>query len=208
VELTIEEHAEAHRELYEKHGRWQDKVAWLSLAGKIGHEERLFEIARNSNLGNPTNYKHDPEMIEYLREIKMGDKNPMYGKAAPNRGVKRPGVGGRKKGSGWSEQERQERMTAREKHGYEYLKDSERARKISEATKGRTGSATGKTWFTNGDIETYAVECPEGFRAGRKPGRKSNKKGMRWYNDGTANKQFRDGEVPEGFTRGRISKKR
>lgn len=32
VELTVEEHAEAHRLLYEQHGRWQDYVAWQGLA--------------------------------------------------------------------------------------------------------------------------------------------------------------------------------
>lgn len=34
--LTIEEHAEAHRILYEKYGRWQDKLAWQMLSGQIG----------------------------------------------------------------------------------------------------------------------------------------------------------------------------
>ena len=33
VELTIEEHAEAHRVLYETHGCWQDRLAWLGLSG-------------------------------------------------------------------------------------------------------------------------------------------------------------------------------
>ena len=32
VELTPEEHAEAHRKLYEEHGYWQDYVAWQGLA--------------------------------------------------------------------------------------------------------------------------------------------------------------------------------
>lgn len=44
IELTVEEHAEAHRILYEQYGRWQDKVAWLSLSGMIGNEEVLKEI--------------------------------------------------------------------------------------------------------------------------------------------------------------------
>lgn len=39
VLLTIEEHAEAHRLLYEKHGRWQDRVAWEGLSKRIGKEE-------------------------------------------------------------------------------------------------------------------------------------------------------------------------
>lgn len=32
VELTVEEHAEAHRKLYEEQGHWQDYVAWQGLA--------------------------------------------------------------------------------------------------------------------------------------------------------------------------------
>lgn len=32
VELTVEQHAEAHRLLYEQYGNWQDYVAWQGLA--------------------------------------------------------------------------------------------------------------------------------------------------------------------------------
>jgi hypothetical protein len=32
IELTPAEHAEAHKKLYEEHGRWQDYVAWQGLA--------------------------------------------------------------------------------------------------------------------------------------------------------------------------------
>lgn len=41
---------------------------------------------------------------------------------------------------------------------------------ISESLKGRKGSSTGKHWFNNGEIETYAIECPEGFTKGRLKG--------------------------------------
>lgn len=47
VELTIEEHAEAHRVLYETHGRWEDRTAWLGLAKLIGKEEILKEVLKN-----------------------------------------------------------------------------------------------------------------------------------------------------------------
>lgn len=54
VELTIEEHAEAHRLLYEQHGRWQDRVAWQGLAGLVGHDEILKEMnAARRGAGHP-----------------------------------------------------------------------------------------------------------------------------------------------------------
>jgi hypothetical protein len=43
IELTIEEHAEAHRLLYEQYGKQEDKIAWMGLAGYIGKEEIIKE---------------------------------------------------------------------------------------------------------------------------------------------------------------------
>ena len=71
IELTIEEHAEAHRLLYETYGRWQDRVAWLSLSGIMLEEERIYEILKNSN---PGGYKHTAEAIKKLSEMRMGEK--------------------------------------------------------------------------------------------------------------------------------------
>jgi hypothetical protein len=146
-------------------------------------------------------------IAELQRETKLGDKNPMYEKPAPNRGVKRPGIGGRKPGTKWSEYEREQKMTQRSADGYyEYLKSPERAKKISQSTKGRTGSATGKTWFNDGKTETYAEQCPVGYSKGRFF-RIGSKKGLLWFNNGEINKQYRDSEQPEGFNRGRLAKK-
>src|SRR4051812_14269327 len=44
--LTIADHAEAHRKLYEQHGFWQDKLAWLGLSGAISKQEAA-RIARS-----------------------------------------------------------------------------------------------------------------------------------------------------------------
>ena len=53
VELTIEEHAEAHRKLFEEHGRWEDELAWKGLAGMITQEElvkrKLSEAGKKGN---------------------------------------------------------------------------------------------------------------------------------------------------------------
>ena len=208
IELSVEEHALAHKALYEQYGRWQDKVAWLSLSGIMQDEERIYEIARNANKGNPTGYTHCKEAREEIRQSKLGEKNPMYGKPAANRGIERPGIGGRRTGTTWSQAERDTRMARMQTPGYfDYTQTPEFSKAVSDAKRGCKGSAKGKTWFTNGEIETYAFECPAGFKKGRKPGRISNKKGMRWYNNGSENRQFRDNEIPEGFVRGRLNRK-
>ena len=205
VELTIEEHAEAHRLLYEQYGRWQDRVAWLSLSGIMKDEERIYEILKNSN---PGGYKHTDAIKEQLSEMRMGNKNPMYGKPAPNRGIKRPGVGGRKKGTGWSESERAAHELIRSAPGYyDFTKNSERNKLISEAKKGKPGNALGKHWYNNSIVETYALECPAGFIKGRLKKEQLNKRGLVWFNNGSINKQFRENTQPEGFIRGRIIKK-
>jgi hypothetical protein len=46
IELTIEEHANAHRLLYEKYGRIEDKFAWLGLSGQIGKDDILRELSK------------------------------------------------------------------------------------------------------------------------------------------------------------------
>ena len=41
VKLTVEEHAEAHKKLWEEHGHWQDYVAWSGLSKRISSEETI-----------------------------------------------------------------------------------------------------------------------------------------------------------------------
>ena len=48
IELTIEEHAEAHRILFEKYGKVEDLWAWKGLSGQIGKDEILREICKNN----------------------------------------------------------------------------------------------------------------------------------------------------------------
>lgn len=67
IELTIEEHAEAHRLLYEKHGRIEDRLAWMGLSGQIGKDEILIEIAR-SRKGE----KRSPEFCENQSRKRKG----------------------------------------------------------------------------------------------------------------------------------------
>ena len=64
VELTVEEHALAHKLLYEKYGKWEDKVAWLALSGQIGKDEIIQEARGAANRGR----KRTPEQIERMKE--------------------------------------------------------------------------------------------------------------------------------------------
>lgn len=39
IKLTVEEHAEAHRILYENHGFEEDRLDWLALSGQVSMSE-------------------------------------------------------------------------------------------------------------------------------------------------------------------------
>ena len=49
IVLTLPEHAEAHRKLYEEHGRWQDKIAWKALSGSINFAEATRQAQSMAN---------------------------------------------------------------------------------------------------------------------------------------------------------------
>ena len=74
IELTVEEHAEAHRKLYEQHGKWQDKVAWQGLTGLIGHEE-ILRVMYDAQKGEGNNFygkRHTEESKRKMSESKKG----------------------------------------------------------------------------------------------------------------------------------------
>lgn len=60
IELSIEDHAKAHEELYVKHGLWQDMIAWKALSGQITMTEasRLAKIEGCKLGGRITYQKH------------------------------------------------------------------------------------------------------------------------------------------------------
>lgn len=39
IKLSVKDHAEAHKDLYELHGNWQDYIAWKALSGQITMSE-------------------------------------------------------------------------------------------------------------------------------------------------------------------------
>ena len=73
VELTIEEHAEAHHKLYEEHGRWQDKLAMNGLNGDMTTEQLRIERVRQASLGN-TYRKGTKHTEETKRKMSLAQK--------------------------------------------------------------------------------------------------------------------------------------
>ena len=130
VELTLEEHAEAHRKLYEQYGRWQDKLAWKGLSGMLGKEDIIKEIQRQNGkkVGAlpwvPREVIHSEETRKKISKTLTGKKQSeetINKRAESNRGKRRS-------------QETIERMS-KSASGRTY--DSDARNKFSEAAKNR-----------------------------------------------------------------------
>ena len=85
VELTIEEHAEAHRRLYEQYSRKEDYLAWKGLAGLIDKDELIREkMSLNSSRPGKQNpfygMKHTQETKQKISEKNKGHS---YNKGIP-----------------------------------------------------------------------------------------------------------------------------
>ena len=78
IELTPEEHAEAHRKLYEDHGHWQDYVAWQGLAKLATKEEHvhmlLSEAGKKGVRMRPTNKGKKYNLTKSRAEGKYPDR--------------------------------------------------------------------------------------------------------------------------------------
>lgn len=71
IEVSVEEHSEIHRKLFEKHGRWQDFVAYRALSGQITHYEATIEAIKRTQTGRIRTEKE----IENLRQKRLGKKH-------------------------------------------------------------------------------------------------------------------------------------
>ena len=96
IELTVEEHAEAHRKLFAQYGHWQDEVAWKGLSGQLSKLDVISEIARNTGLATKgrklseetkkkiakarMGRKHSKETLEKMSKSQIGEKNHFYGR--------------------------------------------------------------------------------------------------------------------------------
>lgn len=76
VELTIEEHAEAHKKLYEEYGKWEDFLAWQGLAGLKSKEELVKELlSQAGKKGGASRSKEDNIRIAKIAARANWNKN-------------------------------------------------------------------------------------------------------------------------------------
>lgn len=75
IELTVEEHAEAHRLLYEQYSREKDKIAWLALSGQIGKEEARILAVKYAMKGNTYGkfHKGKPKSEEHRKKLSIAN---------------------------------------------------------------------------------------------------------------------------------------
>jgi len=70
IELTVEEHAEAHKKLWEEHNKWQDYMAWQALSGQIKSDDIRREMTRL----NWTGRKHTEESKDKIKSARALQK--------------------------------------------------------------------------------------------------------------------------------------
>lgn len=180
IELTIEEHAEAHRILYEKYGKWQDYYAWKGLSGQIGREEILKQIHINNgkNLGN------------YMFENKLGifsmtkeERLPYLIKGGKTAGKQHAESGhcqriahlGGKASAGmpyWYNEELNIETRSFESPGKDWVKGVKMERVNIEQLRKQSSNRKGSFWIHNPDTgESKMIfdnePIPEGFKEGR-----------------------------------------
>jgi hypothetical protein len=68
IELTIEDHAEAHRILFEQYARWQDYLAWKALSGQLS----TAEITQYARKHRDTAYMRTEEYRKSVSDAKKG----------------------------------------------------------------------------------------------------------------------------------------
>jgi len=74
VELSVEEHAEAHRLLYKKYGKRGDYLAWKGLEKQIGKEEIFIETSSIGGLNNKGKLKSKSHKMN-ISESNKGQKS-------------------------------------------------------------------------------------------------------------------------------------
>jgi len=149
VRLTVEEHAQAHLELYEKYGDERDLVAHRMLLGQITKAEAIKIIQKL-----PKSEQHKKKIGNAVR----GKKNGMYGKTTSEKQKRAVSIAN----------------SVPKPHVSENMKNlhaENKAYKFSKEDLAKAGRKTAfRKWYNNGQVNKYINDgdaIPEGFIRGR-----------------------------------------
>jgi hypothetical protein len=157
IELTVEEHAEAHRLLYEQHGKYEDLLAYRCLAGQAVDVDFAEERAK---LGGYKQGRINKETGHIQRIRKMANLSD----AGKKGGAKTIAVG---KGAFGNIEERLKSQSKGGKTQGKRNADSGHLKRIAQLPNTRS---KGKMWITNGAQNKMINPTdimPDGFRKGK-----------------------------------------
>jgi len=161
IGLTVEEHAEAHKNLFEKHGHWQDYVAWQGLAGLISKEKLVKKIqseAAKSRLqkhGNPfsgvrtyTNFAINEEFRKKASSLACGSEAVAKRKKTMAEKNHQQGAKNSQAGSKWCVEECANDLTCR-KIFRDVPEGWITTTEWKEQRKSKTNNAYGRHWYND-----------------------------------------------------------
>jgi hypothetical protein len=85
IELSVKEHAEAHKLLWEQYGKEEDRIAWIGLSKTVNKEDIVSELCRlagKKGKGKTRTEEFKRQLSEDLvvNGKRKKEKNPFYGK--------------------------------------------------------------------------------------------------------------------------------
>lgn len=80
IKVTVEEHALAHKKLWEEHGFEEDRIAWLALSGQASMDEIKKMRQKLGRINGTKKIKENPHICRnggiYVRDNKIGIHDP------------------------------------------------------------------------------------------------------------------------------------
>ena len=198
IRLSIEDHAESHRVLFETNGKLEDWVAWKALCGQITNAEALMIL-----LKRPKSQETKDKLSESHKrpEIKASFLKRMIGN--------KYAVGNQSnKGSIWITDGKDNRMVKEEKIPSGWW------RGITSDKFGKTNEGT--SWITDGIVDKRIKidEIPDGWGKGRSKAfdeegnRYLSNVGFVWITNGNESTMLNENiEIPDGWRKGRVLKR-
>lgn len=181
--LSVQEHAEAHKELYDRYGKIEDYLAWKGLSGIIGKEEiiriLLKENGRRNGINSKKNKKgiHNPEYLNSQQYKKICSENgKIIGKMMADSGHCKkiaPLGGGKNLGKKyWYNSEIKKEKISFNNPGFNWVEGRNMDKINIESLRKNAGNVKGSFWIKNEKTgETKMLKSgdsiPSGFKRGR-----------------------------------------